>query len=238
MIVDVFVIAVILISIVIAFLRGFVREVLTILGIVGGMAAAYVGGPLLVPYMSGWFGLTEENSSDKFFDILPYPILVDSLSYGVIFIVFVIILSIISHFLASFVKNLGLGILDRTLGVVFGFVRGVFVLGLMYLLPYYLASNEQKEKWFKSSKSYIYLEISSSWIDRLIPKTMADNMQDGMETVKDVSDTRKKLEEMDLLKRGSDNKSSPNKNGYSPEFRKDMDKLFEYNNDKSPSYNE
>ncbi len=238
MIVDIFVLIVVLASVIIAFLRGFIREVLTVFGIGGGIAASYVMSPLLIPSMRGWLGVSEEADAAKLFDIVSYTLLADILSYGAVLIAFVVILSIISHFIAEFAKNLGLGALDRTLGVVFGLIRAAFVLGLMYLPFFYLAGDEQKDEWFKDSKTQIYLEISSSWIDGFIPKEVADNVVEGVETVKDVSETRKKLEDMDLLKRESGNKSTPKKDGYSPEFRKDMDKLFEYNTDKSPSYND
>ncbi len=238
MIVDIFVLIIVLASVVIAFLRGFIREILTIFGIIGGIAAAYIGGPLLIPVMRGWFGVTNEPEPEKFFDIVSYELLADILSYSAVLITFIIILSIISHFIAEFAKNLGLGALDRTLGVIFGFVRAAFVLGLMYLPFFYLAGEEQKSEWFKESKTQIYLEISSSWIDGFIPKAAAENVAEGVETVKDVSETRKKLEDMNLLKRGTGNKSESKKDGYSSEFRNGMDKLFENSTDKSPDYNE
>ena len=65
MIVDILVLAVLLISALIAFLRGFIREVLTITGVVGGLAAAYFGGPLLAPLMRGWLGVQEGVEPNK-----------------------------------------------------------------------------------------------------------------------------------------------------------------------------
>ena len=245
MIVDIFVLVVVLISVVIAFLRGFIREILTIFGIIGGIIASYVGGPLLIPHMRGWMGVTEDGDSGKFLDILSYALLADILSYAAVFITFVIILSIISHFIAESVKNMGLGALDRTLGVVFGVVRAAVVLGLMYMPFYYLAGDEQKKSWFGESKSHVYLEISSSFIDKFIPRDMSDDMQDGMETAaKGVSDTRKKLEDMDVLKSkgeelsGQAKEMMKNTEGYSEEFRESMDSLVEQGLDNSPDYNE
>ncbi len=243
MFIDIFVIIFILGSVLIAFLRGFIREALTIFGIVGGMIAAYIGGPLLIPSVRSWMGITEGEEPEKLFDMIPYPLLADILSYGIILIVFVIILSIISHFLAEFAKNLGLGALDRTLGVIFGFIRGVLVLGLLYLPFFYLAGDSQKEEWFKGSKTQIYLEATSTWIDGFIPKTVEENIKEGAQTLKDGSKTRSKLEEMDILKNKEDKMdntdTSPNKkDGYSEEFRDKMDELIENNTDTSPDYNE
>ena len=247
MIIDILVLIIVLGSMIIAFLRGFIREVLTIFGIIGGAVAAYIGGPLLMPTMYGWLGITNEEEPQKLFDIVPYPLVADALSYGAVFIVFVIILSIISHFIAEFAKNLGLGILDRTLGLIFGFVRGVLVLGLLYLPFFYLVGDEQKEEWFKGSKTQTYLEMTSSWIDQFIPKVEPEEGEESDNPLKDISGTRKKLEEMDLLKSTSEDArenindeagSIDRKEGYSPEFREKMDQLFEHNVDTSPEYNE
>ncbi len=238
MILDVIVAVILLISVIIAFLRGFIREVLTIFGIGGGVLAAYVCGPLLLPYMNGWLGVTGGDDADMLFSAIPYEYVSYALSYGVMFIVFVILLSILSHFLAEFAKNLGLGALDRTLGAVFGIVRGVLVLGLLYLPLFYLVNDEeQKEEWFAGSKSQIYLEMTSAWIDGFIPKSVEADLEAGFEKVKGLSEMGKKLEEMDLLKSTSE-QIEEKKDGYTPEFRDNMDKMFEHNNDTSPDYNE
>lgn len=236
MVLDVIAAVILLISVIIAFLRGFIRESLTIFGIGGGILAAYVGGPLLLPSMNGWMGITGEEDAAKLFDIIPYEYLSYVLAYGAIFIVFVIMLSIFSHFLAEFAKNLGLGALDRTLGVVFGVVRGVLVLGLLYWPFLHLLSAEQKDEWFGESKSKIYLEMTSTWIDGFVPKSVEDNLEEGIEKAKGLSEMGKKLEEMDVLK-GTAEKMEELKDGYTPEFRDNMDQMFEHNADTSPDYN-
>ncbi len=134
MIVDIIAALIMLASIGIAILRGFIREILTIFGLVGGAVAAYIGGPLLAPTVQGWLGVVEgDENPEMFFNMLPYPLLGNILSYAAIFIIFVILLSVLSHFLAESVKSLGLGAVDRTLGMVFGIARGILFLGLLYL---------------------------------------------------------------------------------------------------------
>lgn len=237
MILDVIVAVILLISVIIAFLRGFIREVLTIFGIGGGVLAAYVCGPLLLPYMNGWLGVTGGDDADMLFSAIPYEYVSYVLSYGVMFIVFVILLSILSHFLAEFAKTLGLGALDRTLGAVFGIVRGVLVLGLLYLPFLLFVSEEQKDKWFGESKSQLYIEMTSAWIGGFIPKTVEADLAEGIEKVKGLSQMGQKLEEMDVLK-GASEQIEEKKDGYTPEFREQMDEMFENNSDTSPDYNE
>jgi len=249
MVVDVIAGIILLASIIISILRGFVREVLTILGIVGGSIAAYIGGPLLSPIMNGWLGVTgDEAEPQKFMDIIPYPMLADWLSYAVIFIVFVIVFSIISHFLAASVKNIGLGAVDRTLGMVFGLARGVLFLGLLYLPIYYLVDDEQTEdwNWLNGSKSRVYLEATSGWIVGFIPAESMESITEATQEISEMNEARKKLQEMDLLTptpeeiyggapKNNDLKTMPAKEGvngndvegYSDDFRSKMDQLIE-----------
>ena len=238
MFVDIFVGVVVLGSMIIAFLRGFIREVLTILGIVGGIVAAYVGAPVLAPHMYGWLGVdVNAEEPQMLFDVIPYPILADGLSYASIFLVFVIILSVFSHFFAEFVKDIGLGAVDRTLGVLFGFARGVLVLGLFYLPAFYLLSDEDKASWFGDSKTHVYLEATAKVIDVYMPETVKESMEESEETAETISETRKKLEEMNVLKTDEEQPEEEKKEGYTDEFRNKMDELIEQNVDTDPDFN-
>ncbi|MDH5722270.1 MAG: CvpA family protein [Alphaproteobacteria bacterium] len=244
MIVDVLVISVILISAIISFLRGFIREILTIFGIGGGIIAAYIGGPMFIPTVQGWLGVDPKaEEPQKLMDMVPMTMIADIMAYGGLFIVFVIILSIISHFIAEGAKNIGLGALDRTLGVVFGIARGVVLLGLLYLPVYYLVDEKQKEewKWFKDSKSFIYLETTAEVIAGFIPKGTEENIHQELEKPEN-SLAREALENMDLLKKNEDSEgdqnpqpddsqeTQKNTDGYPEEFRNKMDELIELNN--------
>lgn len=242
MIVDIIVLLFLFGSIVVAFLRGFIREVLTIIGIVGGAAAAYVLGPLVATYMRGWLGVEEGEEPQRLFDIVPYEFIADGLSYGLVFIVFVIIISIFSHAFAEFVKSMGLGIIDRTLGILFGFFRGVLVLGLLYLPVFFLVEDETKESWFAGSQTHGYLELTAELIVNIMPEEWVDETEQSLENV-DTEETRKRLEELNVLnKEASDTEEAPENpsklDGYTDEFRDRMDNLFEQNKDTEPAYND
>lgn len=233
MIVDILVGAVLLVSAIIAFLRGLIREVLTIAGVVGGLAAAYAFGSKLSPTVLGWLGGPgTEEKPNKLFDIVPYSILAEAIAYGAIFILVLIIISVISHFLAESVKSLGLGAIDRTLGVFFGLVRGILLLGLLYLPLHMLVEAETKARWFEGSRSYVYLEKTSGFLSGFLPSETVDYVEEDVGIVERALDTRKKLEEMQVLRSkaedGTLNEEEKKKlQGYDDEFRNDMDRLFE-----------
>jgi len=157
MIIDLVVAAILLISAVISFLRGLIRETLTIAGIIGGFVAAFYLGDNLAPVFRNWFGVDSENPS-KLFDVIPMTIVADGLAYAFIFIAVVIIISVISHFIGGAVRAMGLGPVDRTLGVIFGVVRGALLLGLIYLPFHLLMDAESKTKYFSDSKTFGYIE--------------------------------------------------------------------------------
>ncbi len=236
MIVDIVVLVVLLISALIAFLRGFIREVLTITGVVGGLAAAYFAGPLLAPYMRGWFGVEDGIEPERLFNILPYDIVADALSYGLIFIIVVVLLSILSHFLAETAKTIGLGAVDRTLGFIFGILRGIVLLGLLYLPVHLFIDDETKGGVFDGSKTHFYLEQTSEALAEFIPESTVEDIEDGVGSLEEASQTRKKLEEINLLRRDGEDepvRATPDQNseGYSAEFRDKMDQLFDEKTD-------
>lgn len=175
MIWDILVIVTIILSAVIAFFRGFIREILTIIGVVGGLAGAYFLGPKLIPIFRSMFGVGEnaedgEGKEAKLFDLIPYELIADGLAYGSIFLIIVIVLSIISHFLASATKKSGLNVVDRSLGVLFGVLRGVVLLGLIYLPIHVFVEAESKKEWFADSRSIIYIELTADALAELFPE--------------------------------------------------------------------
>jgi len=248
MIVDSLVLVVLLISALTAFFRGFIREVLTIGAALGGSAAAYAFGPYLKPFMRGWLGVTHGNPGEvvaavqegtegaaeavpaKLFGVLPYDIVADGMSYGAVFITVLIVLSIISHFIAEGVRHLGLGAVDRTLGFMFGVGRGVILLGILYLPVHFFVDQDSKDAWFAGSKTQFYLAHVSGTIAGYMPANTVDSVKGS---VGQISSTREQLQNIDLLKRNLTEiqkqdpvNGAPAKEGYTEDFRENMDQLF------------
>ena len=239
MIIDIFVLITILLSALIAFLRGFIREVLTIFGVFGGLAAAYFLGPYLLPLVDGWLDVDRDAETPrKLFDIVPVTYLSQLLTYGGVFIVVVIILSLLSHFIAESVKNIGLGAIDRTLGVMFGIVRGVLLIGILYL-PVYISTKgteheEKVETWFEGSKSFVYIEMTSEAIAGFVPEDTVESLKKEQMAKVDGADgqVRGTLEKLELLnKKNKDgdlqNAPEQDEKGYNDKQREEMNKLFD-----------
>lgn len=242
MIIDLIVAVILLISAVISFIRGFIREVLTIAGVVGGLVASYMGGPVLKPIMRDLFGLNETaqfqgaeeaEKASKFMDIIPYTLLSDALAYASIFLIVVIVLSIISHFIAEGARSIGLGAVDRTLGVIFGIARGVLLLGLFYLPFHMFLDQETKDNFFKDSRTHIYLEETAKFFESLLPEGTKETVEDAADDVEGAVSTQDKLKEIGLLKNGeaapvnAASAPDPSQPGYEDGFRNQMNDLFQ-----------
>jgi membrane protein required for colicin V production len=117
--VDVVVIAVVGVSAIIAFLRGFVREMLTVGSWIGAVFVALYGFAPLKPVMERW---------------ITSPTVAAGATIAALFIGSLIIFSVISHQLAKFVQGSALSAVDRSLGVAFGVLRGAILVSLAYLL--------------------------------------------------------------------------------------------------------
>jgi membrane protein required for colicin V production len=121
--VDAIVIGVIGVSTLIAFLRGFVREMLTIGSWIGAALVTIYGFPLLQARFETWI------SSKLAADIVG----------GIgLFLLSLIVFSILSHMIARFVRGSALTAVDRSLGLLFGLVRGAIVVSLAYMLIIWL----------------------------------------------------------------------------------------------------
>jgi len=229
MIIDLVVAAIMLISAAISFLRGLIRETLTIAGIVGGLFAAYALGDNLSPLFRGWLDVNPEaEEPQRLFDMIPMMYVADGLAYAFIFIAVVIIISVISHFVGGAVRAMGLGPIDRTLGVFFGLARGLLLVGLIYV-PFHLYMDpETKTAYFSDSKTFSYIEKTSEFLSGFLPSS--DEMNEKIDAI-DEDSIKKKLFDSEFLSDGNEKKSEPTEQeeqtGYEKDERNDLEVFIE-----------
>jgi membrane protein required for colicin V production len=106
------------VSVLIGILRGATREVLGIAGWVGAFITVFYGLPLFRPLGRQY---------------IQNPMIADAAVGGVLFILSLGIFILFSRTISSGIKGSPLNGLDRTLGLVFGFVRGLVLVCLLYL---------------------------------------------------------------------------------------------------------
>jgi membrane protein required for colicin V production len=104
--VDGVILGVILISGLLAFARGFVREVLGLAAWIGAAALAVWANPRIEPTFELW--------------LHNHPGLAQPVAFGVVFLITLIVGLIICHHIGRAVRRSALGGLDRSLGLLFG----------------------------------------------------------------------------------------------------------------------
>ncbi|MDE2516891.1 MAG: CvpA family protein [Rhodospirillales bacterium] len=121
--VDLIILAVLAISGLLAFLRGFVHEVLHIGAWVGAAIVTWWGFPLAHPRFQTWlasFGISNVDA-------------VNAITGAVLFLVTLIILALLCRWIGALVRASVLGGVDRSLGLLFGIARGAVLVVAAYI---------------------------------------------------------------------------------------------------------
>ncbi len=135
---DLAVVVVVLISTVIAFARGFVREVLSVSAFIAAAVAALAASPLVAPSVRSF--------------IQPDWVALFIVVVGIFMAVFVGV-TMVTHALTSMLhRSDEVGLVDRILGLGFGAGRGVLLLAL-FLILYNLAVGAPAA-WMTEARSY------------------------------------------------------------------------------------
>ena len=116
---DWFILVVLVASGLISFSRGFTKEFLSLFLWVAAFIAAISLEYLATPKIDEYIG---------------YPEISKILSYVVVFIIFIFIGGILIKFISKIIKWSGASGFDRFLGVLFGLIRGLIVLFVIFLL--------------------------------------------------------------------------------------------------------
>lgn len=151
---DGIVIAVVLFSAVLAMVRGFSREVLSIASWAGSVAAAYYLYPLLVPYARNY------TDDDR---------IAIAGSAGVVFLISLIVISFITSRIADFIIDSRIGALDRTLGFLFGAARGILLLVVAVAFWNWLVDVKTQPEWVTQAKSKPFLDGLVGRLEAVLP---------------------------------------------------------------------
>jgi membrane protein required for colicin V production len=150
---DVIVIVVVLISAVLAMVRGFVREVLSVASWVAAAAAAYFFYkpviPLLEPYIASKTVQT-------------------IVAAGSIFFIALIVASYITMKISDFVIDSRIGAVDRAFGFIFGAVRGILLLVIALLFFNWLVPSPPA--WVSEARSKPMLDDIGERIMAALPE--------------------------------------------------------------------
>jgi len=95
--------------------------------------------------------------------------LADVAAYAGVFLVVFIPLSFMSHRFSQSVKNSPIGPLDRGLGIAFGVVRGLVVVGICYIAFTKFEPPTEQPHWLTSARSYPIIQTTALTLLAAIP---------------------------------------------------------------------
>lgn len=150
---DIAIIAVVGLSVIVSFFRGFIREAVSLITWIVALILALKFASML---------------GDQFTSFIASPSLRYTLAFVIIFLVVLILGMILNKFVRYLVDKTGIGFFDRLLGVIFGFARGILLVAIVLLLLQ--VSGLQNEKWLKDSKLADRFQPLVSWLSGYVPK--------------------------------------------------------------------
>src|SRR6478752_3867489 len=153
-ILDLVLLGVMLISGLLAMVRGFMREILSIAAWGSAALVTLYSFPKLVPIAKTYFNN----------DTVASVVVVAGAFVGTL-----IVVSVITVRISDMILDSRIGALDRTLGFLFGLARGLLIVVVAYQFFIWLVPDKQRPDWVTSAKSRMVLQGTGEWLMSLLP---------------------------------------------------------------------
>ena len=151
---DAILLIVMLVSGLLAMIRGFMREILSI--------GAWGVAALVTLY-----------SYSRVLPIAKQYITSDMVAAGAsvagVFLITLLIVSVITVRISDLVLDSRVGALDRTLGFLFGLGRGLIIVVVAFLFFAWLVPDRSQPEWVRGAKSRIVLQSTGQWLMSMLP---------------------------------------------------------------------
>jgi len=207
---DVIILGLILISALFAFFRGFSLELLSISVWIISFFGSYAYGNNLV----------------NFFNKIVNNILISTaISYVLAFLIIFIIFSFLTRKFSVFIKDSYVGLIDKSLGFIFGILRGYVIVGLCFFLFDYFYKGKKLE-FIDNSKIIPVIKITNNEIFRFlkIDNKYSENLSTEIKKKSDLL-FEKSIDSKLRIKKNSKNQE----NIYNESGRKNIENIIENN---------
>jgi len=150
---DYILIGIVGLSVVLSLWRGFVREIISIIGLVAAFFAASRASGYAGDFLGAWI------SNGTVADIA---------GFALVFVLIMLIVGITGAIIRKLVDMADLTATDRTLGVVFGALRGMLLIALAFLI--FTSYAKPDYKWMKESLLTPYAIKAGDMLGGIIPE--------------------------------------------------------------------
>src|SRR6201996_9295548 len=151
--IDLLVIGLVIASAVYATYRGFVAETLSIFAWAAAALATLYFAPSAVQLLNGMFS----------------PVMATLAAYIGVFLLVLIPLSFLSFRFAQGVQSSALGTLDRSMGAVFGIIRGLILIAMAYLLFTLIVPVKKQPDWIADAWTLPLVQDTGDVLLSLVP---------------------------------------------------------------------
>jgi membrane protein required for colicin V production len=216
---DIIVVTIIALSALFGFIRGFLREVLSIGAWILAGIATYLGLPYLKPFARQY---------------ISHELIADVATGIAIFLVVLVAASVISHVITRKVRDSSLGPLDRSLGILFGIARGAAIVSIALLIcdNFYAADN--RPQWLKDARTLPVVQIGADFVRQFVPANVAAKAQSTADSAKqqaqqamEVGQAIQIITEAGHNRPNADSTASKDDSGYNDADRKAMDRAMQ-----------
>ena len=207
---DVIILVLIFISALFAFFRGFSLELLSISVWIISFFGSYAYGNNLV----------------NFFNKIVNNILISTaISYVVVFLIIFVIFSFLTRKFSVFIKDSYVGLIDKSLGFIFGILRGYVIVSLCFFLFDYFYNGKRLE-FIDNSKIIPVIKITNNEIFRFlnIDNKYSENLSTEIKKKSDLL-FEKSIDSKLRIKKNSKNQE----NIYNESGRKNIENIIENN---------
>lgn len=215
--IDVVILVGIALSMLVAFIRGFVKEILSILGLILFLVLTFYLTPVLEPWLGKYIASV---------------LMVKFVAFLLIMAVFYAIWIISTDKLIAKIRTSTLSFMDRIFGLLFGFLRAVLILGFCFLVVRVVLPEELKDGALKKSKYFMMAESCSDVIEKVLPENL---IKDTVKSVEDINKAEKKVDnnkekdkDVKADKQASEEKDEKKSSNLPSKLdQQQMDKMFE-----------
>ncbi len=153
---DLVVAGVIVLSGILAFMHGFVREVLSIATWIGAAAIAFAGYPMAREVAGAY---------------IPSPLIADIAAGALLFVGAFLILAIVTRAIGRAVEQAdAVGPINRSLGLLFGLFRGALFATAAYLAFAWTVPERDHPNWIAEAKATPILKESAALLEQALPE--------------------------------------------------------------------
>lgn len=213
---DIIVITVVLLSALLALARGFLREALSIAGWIAAAVFAFWAFPLAQPVAQ---------------DLIASEMIANVAAGAGLFLGALVLFTAVSLLISRAVHGSMFAALDRSLGLVFGALRGAFIVSLAYLVLAFLVPNPADHPpWVREARTLPLVQEGAEFIARFIPGDLLDETyrtaRDGTDRVLDQAGSLAVQQLLSTPGPAAPPPSQPREAGYSAAERAPLDRLI------------